>query len=513
MLSLLAAALSLSTCIAAGRDAASQAVRTYPVSVQAQVKVLSPPMASELRGYDCRSDASLEKLKAGQVLSASRANVRIYASGGDCLFQQGARYRVSGQLSVSRFGRARLQLALPKATTSTSKLARLSSRDHPQPSVVRLLEGPNVVHRAIGRMQSDFLQVTRQLSDQGRVLVPGLTLGVLGQESFLPAAADGTSGDAIVPAYASGLKDNFKRAGIMHLMAVSGSHFLLLGTLIGKLLRAVKAPRSVHSVCLLLAYTALAMAMYPSDSVLRAQVMGMLSALSLLVGRRRQSVSALAWTSIGVLFYKPEMAVSFGFALSCAAVLAITIGAEPLSRLLGDHMPACLAAPLAMTVLAQAGTLPIQVLMSAQLPLFSPVANLLVSPFVDIATICGLLALVSAWVCPGLALCFSRLSSIGTGVMELTANQLGGPQSSVLPWPPGLFGALAVVVWQVAAVLLVLSAQRARQRLLFSRDPALDPDLVKAGLGLDGELYRPSLWSRACAYWQSIRSLLPSPGA
>lgn len=91
--------------------------------------------------------------------------------------------------------------------------------------------------------------------------------------------------------------------------------------------------------------------------------------------------------------HRSSMSVSYGFALSCAAVLGIVLFAGPLTDWLACMLPRLLSAPLAMTIAAQSLTLPIQVLMDPQLPLASVPANLLVGPVVGFATMAGLVAL------------------------------------------------------------------------------------------------------------------------
>ena len=91
-----------------------------------------------------------------------------------------------------------------------------------------------------------------------------------------------------------------------------------------------------------------------------------------------------------------------------------------------------------MTVAAQLFTLPIQVLMEPELPLLSVPANLLVSPFVGLATMAGLdgigLRMVRAW----LAGVFAWISSWGTLVMERVALWLGGRHDGRHPWKMAL---------------------------------------------------------------------------
>ena len=106
------------------------------------------------------------------------------------------------------------------------------------------------------------------------------------------------------------------------------------------------------------------------------------------------------------------MSASYGFALSSAAVLGIVLFAERLAGAFERAMPHGIAEMMAMTVAAQLFTLPIQVLMDRSCRC-CPCRELLVSPFVGLATMAGLMALACAWCEPWLAGVFAWISSWG----------------------------------------------------------------------------------------------------
>ena len=68
-------------------------------------------------------------------------------------------------------------------------------------------------------MQQAFFEQTSRLSDQGKELVPGLTLGILGQDYVPPDSGNGKTGTGIDSTYANLLENAFQRSGILHLMA------------------------------------------------------------------------------------------------------------------------------------------------------------------------------------------------------------------------------------------------------------------------------------------------------
>ena len=74
----------------------------------------------------------------------------------------------------------------------------------------------------------------------------------------------------------------------------------------------------------------LAIVVFPSDSVLRALLMGLSGAAAVAhFYRRGQSVSSLSWTVIIVLLIAPSMSVSYGFALSCVPYWASCCSPTP----------------------------------------------------------------------------------------------------------------------------------------------------------------------------------------
>jgi len=151
------------------------------------------------RRFRRRADARITSLTIDGVRQTSSARARIYADRPECgKLKQDGTYKIAGRISEARYG------AMPLWLTD------VTTGGHVRP--------PNLPMRAIGMMQEAFFVQTARLSDQGKVLVPGLTLGVLGQD-YVPAEGDGADIDST---YAAQVEDAFQRSGIVHLMAGSG---------------------------------------------------------------------------------------------------------------------------------------------------------------------------------------------------------------------------------------------------------------------------------------------------
>lgn len=431
------------------RDPASRAAAEGDASVVVTARATSPTVISDRRSNDCRADARITSVTIDGVRQTSSARARIYADRPECgKLKQDGTYKIAGRISEARYG------AMPLWLTDVTTV------EHVRP--------PNLPMRAIGMMQEAFFVQTARLSDQGKVLVPGLTLGVLGQD-YVPAEGDGTDIDST---YAAQVEDAFQRSGIVHLMAVSGGHLAVTAALVRSVCSFFLLPRRFTALLVAMSYIMLSACVFPSDSVSRALLMGLSGAACLFIGRRGQAMASLSWTTLAMLMACPHMSQSFGFALSCAAVLGIVLFADTLNAWMEPVLPRFVAEVLSMTIAAQVFTLPIQVLIEPELPVFSIPANLMVAPFVGFATLAGLASLAVSWLIPWLGLQLARAASWGTAVMELTALELGSGSQATIPWAGGVGGAVLVCVVEAACAAAAIMTHR-----LFGRMMVQEPDL------------------------------------
>ena len=416
------------------RDAASYAARKGESDVVALIRTTSPAVNSNRRTNDCQIDATISTITASRVTQPSMMRVRVYADRPDCgTLKQGGEYRMRGTLAISRYG------AMPLWLTDIAS--------------VECIRASNPALRVIDMMQQAFFEQTSRLSDQGKVLVPGLTLGILGQDYIPSDSGNGKTGTGIDSTYANLLENAFQRSGILHLMAVSGGHLAVVATIVRAACSFLLLPRRVTAIVIGMSYIMLAMCVFPSDSVSRALLMGLAGVGFLLLGRRTQALAALNWTTLGMLMANPHMSRSFGFALSCAAVLGIVLFANPLSAWLTPIMPAFIAQTMAMTIAAQLFTLPIQVLIEPELPVYSIPANLVVAPFVGFSTLAGLASLAISWILPNMGFMLANLASWGTAVMELMALNLGSGEHATIPWAGGAGGALLIIIVEIVGYM------------------------------------------------------------
>jgi len=192
-------------------------------------------------------------------------------------------------------------------------------------------------------------------------------------------------------------KEDFRRSGLSHLLAVSGQNVALLAILAMPLLAALGMPlraRLVWVLALIAVYVPLAGA---GPSIQRAGVMGALSVFAMIAGRRASRLFAMTVAAIVTLAIDPAIAGDVGWQLSFAAVLGILLLAGSLrvaiaARIGTAGLAGALADGAAMTIAATLATAPLIAFHFEAFSTATLLANLLALPAVAPAMWLGMLA-------------------------------------------------------------------------------------------------------------------------
>jgi competence protein ComEC len=204
--------------------------------------------------------------------------------------------------------------------------------------------------------------------------------------------------------------DDFRAAGLTHLLVVSGQNVAFVLALLSPLLRRLRlGARLTAGLVLLLLFGVLTRW---EPSVLRAEGMAALALLSSTLGRPVSGVRILALTVTGLLLVDPLLVGSLGFLLSVGASAGILLLAKPLAALLPGPRP--LADALGVTLAAQVGVAPVLVPVFDGLPVASLPANLLAVPVAGPIMMWGIAAGLPAGMVGGRV---ARLLHVPTEVM------------------------------------------------------------------------------------------------
>ena len=189
------------------------------------------------------------------------------------------------------------------------------------------------------------------------------------------------------------LKERLNISGTRHIVAISGMHMIIMTQILLFLALAIGLWRGqafYFVFILLIIYIIMIGA--PSSAV-RAGLMAGLLLLAQKVGRLRSADRAVVFAATVMLAINPSLLkVDVGFQLSFIATLSI-IYLKPIldNKTANWPNPARLKDILTMTLAAQLGTLPILIFHFGRLSLVSPLANVLIVPFLPVIMISGII--------------------------------------------------------------------------------------------------------------------------
>ena len=186
--------------------------------------------------------------------------------------------------------------------------------------------------------------------------------------------------------------DDFRGAGLTHLLVVSGQNVAFVLVLVSPLTGRLRwRGRWAVTVGVIAAFGVVTRF---EPSVLRASAMAAVAVTAGAVGRPAASVRTLALAVTGLLLVDPLLVRSTGFQLSVGASLAIVVLASRIAAALPG--PRLVAEALGVTLAAQFGVAPVLVPLAGGLPVASLVANPLAVPVAGLVTTWGLPAGVVA---------------------------------------------------------------------------------------------------------------------
>jgi competence protein ComEC len=218
------------------------------------------------------------------------------------------------------------------------------------------------------------------------------------QSSILEGTILGDNG-----AMTNDLKIKLNITGLRHIIAVSGTHVVILSSIIMSLLLAVGLWRSqafyiaIGFICFYIVLTGL-----PASGI-RAGIMGGLYLLAQKLGRQSMGSRVIIMACAGMLLINPLLLIyDIGFQLSFLAVMGL-IYLEPfiknLIKIITKRPKGCpsedLVGIVSTTFAAQIFTLPIMIYNFGNISFVAPVTNLLVLPIVYWLMVFGFLASIA----------------------------------------------------------------------------------------------------------------------
>lgn len=327
---------------------------------------------------------------------------------------------------------------------------------------------------------ADGVSLGGYLSGGGAVVVPSESFGLwplmarwrreIGRvfQQSLPEREAGLI-RAVLLGVKSGVGDedsgNFQKAGVSHLMVVSGLHLSILSAVIARLMARLRLKKWVGNLAVsLLLFGFLCLIGLPS-SAMRSWLTLSLYLTADSLGRRTDGINSLGSAVLVICLLRPFSGGDLGFALSVFSTLGILLWADPISRglLKPFHSPRLkkalspAAASLGLTCSAVLAALPIQLGVFGGISLLAPLSNLLlVFPCTLLLHLSAAGAFLGLLPLPGLEKPFVFCGGwVAKGILRCAEGLARVPAAYLSPAKPQTLLALAMTALLAGTVFLL----------------------------------------------------------
>lgn len=190
--------------------------------------------------------------------------------------------------------------------------------------------------------------------------------------------------------------EDFSKSGLVHILAISGSHMAIIFWLILLLLKPIFPAnfRNAPIVISLIFIWLFAIFIDFGSSVIRSCIMISAYYFYVLLQRKPDLLHAMAISGLAILIFDTNQLFDVGFQLSFIAVFGIFWLNEPILKYLPkpkNNVQNFLVNVISISIAAQLATLPLVIYYFHQYSLISVIANLVVIPFSEIIIVFALL--------------------------------------------------------------------------------------------------------------------------
>ena len=189
-------------------------------------------------------------------------------------------------------------------------------------------------------------------------------------------------------------KLSFIKAGVMHIMAVSGLHAVILSLFVLNLLFFMKKRFNVLRIVItILILWSFAFVTGLTPSVLRATLMFSFLQAGKLIRRPANGINSVLASACFLIILRPSVIFDAGFLLSYSAVIYIICFYYDFYQLLlvKNWLADKIWQSAAVTITAQAGTLPLTIMLFNRFPTYFILANITIVPVSNLLIVTGCL--------------------------------------------------------------------------------------------------------------------------
>ncbi|MBA4311180.1 MAG: DNA internalization-related competence protein ComEC/Rec2 [Chlorobiaceae bacterium] len=318
----------------------------------------------------------------------------------------GARLRLKGELSTIRTARNPGEFDLKYYLS----LINIHARFFPDK-----LEESSIVGVEQGTFNSLFVYPVRKaVTDKLDVLIGGE------EAKFLKGLIVGERSEI-----STEVKTAFINSGVMHILAVSGLHIVIIVLILLSILRIIRLPEKVTIIitCLALVYYNYLTGNTPSVS--RSVIMAIVFLTGKLIEQKTDIYNTLAVSAVILLLIDSKQLFLPGFQLSYMAILSIVYLYPKIinvkkylpEKIVSNNLLNMLLMSLAVSLAAGIGTLPFTSIYFGKISIISFAANLIIVPISNLILIIGMISVAFSFVSDWIGSVYAECARVLTEIM------------------------------------------------------------------------------------------------
>ncbi|MFQ6081867.1 MAG: DNA internalization-related competence protein ComEC/Rec2 [Candidatus Aminicenantia bacterium] len=200
---------------------------------------------------------------------------------------------------------------------------------------------------------------------------------------------------------------SLQKAGIYHLLAISGAHIAILSYLLFLIFKLMKVPRRVSYFLLILILISYTFLVESRPSVIRATIMAIAFLIGKLIWRDVNLVNTISFSAFFLLLVNPFYLFDVGFQLTFLAAFSIILFAPKIIKFL-PLLPFKISELFGISLAAQLGVLPIIAYYFNRITFSSILLNLIAVPLVGLIMAFGFVFFSISFISFPVAFLFSQ---------------------------------------------------------------------------------------------------------
>ncbi|MFD6505911.1 MULTISPECIES: DNA internalization-related competence protein ComEC/Rec2 [unclassified Bacillus (in: firmicutes)] len=193
------------------------------------------------------------------------------------------------------------------------------------------------------------------------------------------------------------VEEQYQQFGLIHLLAISGSHIVLLMVIMYFVLLRSGVTKETATVCLIVCIPLYMIIAGASPSVVRASITGVLLLVAFMCSVRLSSLDALSMTAICMLIYDPYLIFNIGFQFSFVGSFSLLLSAP----ILLGRSNGVVRNSIYISIISQLASTPILLYHFGYFSPYSIFLNLIYVPFLSIIVLpCSIIILICMPVIP-----------------------------------------------------------------------------------------------------------------